>query len=156
MCTRLVLRQPDYNKPFFLSTDVSAYGMGAVLSQEGEINLCTKKPTQHPIVYCSATFTPTKRNYDIFERELLVVIKALIHWRPHLAVTHDPVMILMDHVNLTYWKTPRKVNRRVVRWFTELQDCHLNINTFQGSNTPQQTYCHDPQEWTKEKTTTPT
>jgi hypothetical protein len=65
MCTRPVLRQPDYSKPFFLSTDTSAYGVGAVLSQEGELNPRTKKPTQHPIAYYSSTFTPTERNYDI-------------------------------------------------------------------------------------------
>ena len=132
MCARPVLRQPNYSKPFFLSTDASAYGVGAVLSQEGEINPRTKKPTQHPIAYYSATFTPTEQNYDIFERELLAVIKALIHWRPHLAATRDPVTILTDHANLTYWKSPRKVNRRVARWFTELQDYHLNIKHVPG------------------------
>ena len=80
MCSRPVLKQPDYAKPFFLSTDASAYGVGAVLSQEGEINPHTKKPTQQPITYYSATFTPTERNYDIYERKLLAVIKALTHW----------------------------------------------------------------------------
>jgi RNase H-like domain found in reverse transcriptase len=59
--------------------DALAYSVGAVLSQEGEINPHTKKPTQHPIAYYSATFTPTERNYNIFEQELLAVIKALIH-----------------------------------------------------------------------------
>jgi RNase H-like domain found in reverse transcriptase len=106
MCRRPILKQPNYTKPFFLSTDTSAYGVGAVLSQEGETNPCTKKPTQQPIAYYSATFTPTKRNYDIYEHELLAVIKALTHWRPHLAATKEPVTVLTDHVNLTYWKTP--------------------------------------------------
>ena len=106
MCSHPVLKQPDYTKPFFLSTDASAYGVGAVLSQEGEINPRTKKPTQQPIAYYSATFTPTERNYDIYERELLAVIKSLTHWRPHLTATKDPVTILTDHANLTYWKTP--------------------------------------------------
>ena len=38
MCQRLILRQPDYTLPFFLATDALAYGVGAVLLQEGEIN----------------------------------------------------------------------------------------------------------------------
>ena len=132
MCSLPVLKQPDYAKPFFLSTDASAYGVGAVLSQEGEINPRTKKPTQQPIAYYSATFTPTERNYDIYKRELLAVIKALTHWRPHLAATKDPVTILTDHTNLTYWKTPRTINRRVTRWFTELQDYNLVIKHVPG------------------------
>ena len=41
MCGRLVLKQPNYTKSFFLSTNASAYGVGAILSQEGEINPCT-------------------------------------------------------------------------------------------------------------------
>ena len=132
MCSRPVLKQPDYTKPFFLSTDASAYSVGAILSQEGEINPCTKKPTQQPIAYYSTTFTPTERNYDIYECELLAVIKALTHWRPHLAATKDPVTILTDHANLTYWKTPRTINRRVARWFTELQDYNLVIKHVPG------------------------
>jgi hypothetical protein len=67
MCSRPILRQPDYKKQFCLSTDALAYGVGAVLSQEGELNPRTKKPTQHPVAYYSATFTPTERNYDIYE-----------------------------------------------------------------------------------------
>jgi hypothetical protein len=65
----------NYNKPFFLATDASSYGVGAVLSQEGEINPRTLKIMRHPIAYYSATFTETERNYDIFERELLNSIR---------------------------------------------------------------------------------
>jgi hypothetical protein len=115
MCARPILRQPDYTKPFFLATDASAYGVGAVLSQEGETNPRTHKIMRHPIAYYSATFTPTERNYDIFERELLAVMKALHHWRPHLAATETPVTVLTDHANLNHWKMPKKVNRRVAR-----------------------------------------
>ena len=110
MCRKPILRQPDYTKPFFLATDASSYGVGAVLSQEGETNPRTKKIICHPIAYYSATFTPTEQNYNIFERELLALMKALHHWRPHIAATEIPVTVLTDHANLTYWKTPRKVN----------------------------------------------
>ena len=34
MCSHPVLKQPNYTKPFFLSTDASAYSVGAVLSQD--------------------------------------------------------------------------------------------------------------------------
>ena len=132
MCRHPVLKQPNYTKPFFLSTDASAYGVGAILSQEGEINPCMQKPTQQPIAYYSTTFTPTERNYDIYEHELLAVIKALTHWQPHLAATKDPVTILTDHANLTYWKTPQTINRRVARWFMKLQDYHLIIKHIPG------------------------
>jgi hypothetical protein len=132
MCQRPILRQPQYDKPFFLATDASAYGVGAVLLQEGDLNPRTKKPTQHPIAYYSATFTPTERNYDIYERELLAVLKALKHWRPHIAATEIPVTVLTDHANLTFWKNPQNVNRRVARWFAFLQDYNLIIKHVPG------------------------
>ena len=37
MCEAPVLIQPNFEKKFFLQVDASAYGMGAILSQEGEI-----------------------------------------------------------------------------------------------------------------------
>ena len=81
MCSHPVLTQPNFDKPFFLQTDASAYGVGTILSQEGEHHAVTsQKPKLHPIAYYSATFTPTERNYDIYERELLAIMKALTHW----------------------------------------------------------------------------
>ena len=56
VCLKPILRQPDYTKQFLLSTDVLAYSMGAILSQEGEINPRTHKPIQQPIAYYLATF----------------------------------------------------------------------------------------------------
>ena len=61
-------------------------------------------------MFYSATFTPTEQNYDIYNRELLVVMKVLYHWQPYLARTKEPFTILTDHANLTYWKAPKKLD----------------------------------------------
>ena len=86
MCARPILRQPDFKKKFYLATDASAYGVGAALLQEGEPTppKSSKSPPLHPVAYYSATFTLTERNYDIYERELLAIIKVLEHWRQYL------------------------------------------------------------------------
>ena len=106
--------------------------MGTILSQEGEPNPRTRKPMPCPIIYYSSTFTPVEWNYDIYKREFLGVLKALKHFRPHITATEIPVTILTDHANLTHWKATRKVNRGVVRWFTELQDYNLVIKHVPG------------------------
>ena len=93
MCKAPILLQPDFNKKFYPQTDALAYGMDAILLQQGETtpNLAThKKPVLDPIAYFSATFTPTEHNYDIYEQELLAVMKLLAHWRPYLGWTKHP------------------------------------------------------------------
>ena len=105
MCEVPVLIQPNFKKKFFLQVDASAYGVGAILSQEGEITTPLKKwckPALHAIAFYSATFTPTEQNYNIYNWELLAVMKALYHWCPYLAWMKEPFTILTDHANLTY------------------------------------------------------
>jgi len=119
MCEKPVLQQPDFTKQFYVLTDASAYGVGAILLQEGETNTLHletphKKLKLHPVAYYSATFTETERNYNIYDRELLAIMKAITHWRPYLIWTETPFTIYTDHTNLLYWKSPRKLNRWTV------------------------------------------
>jgi hypothetical protein len=56
-----------------------------ILLQEGE-NTTTSlakclAPALHLITYYLVMFTPTERNYDIYQQELLAIIKSLMHWR---------------------------------------------------------------------------
>jgi hypothetical protein len=88
---------PDPSKMFYLQTDASTIGAGAVLTQEAE---GSKK--QKPIAYFSCTFSPAEANYNIYEKEFLAVIKAIENWRAHLIWTKEPFIIEMDHKNLTY------------------------------------------------------
>ena len=114
MCSSPMLAQLNFNKQFILQVDASAYGMGAILSQKGDhltpTLACHSKPTLHLIAYYSATFTATEWNYDIYEWELLAIMKALAHWRLYLGWTKIPFIIWTDHANLQYWKSPRNLN----------------------------------------------
>jgi reverse transcriptase-like protein len=119
--TKPVLAQPNFDKRFYLQTDASAYGVGAILLQAAGPNPSTdnpdidlphknSKPKLHPITYYSATFTPMERNYDIYKRELLAIMKSLTHWWHYLGWTKFPFIILTDHANLQYWKAPKNLN----------------------------------------------
>jgi RNase H-like domain found in reverse transcriptase len=79
MCQQPVLKQPDFTKPFAVFTDASAYGVGAILSQEGGPN-AQNQTKHHPIAYYLAIFTEIERNYDVYNRELLAIMKAITHW----------------------------------------------------------------------------
>jgi hypothetical protein len=132
MNNKPVLRQPDFTKPFFVLTDTSVYGMGAILSQKG--GSTSQKPRLHPITYYSAMFAETEHNYDIYDRELLVIMKAITHWRPYLIWTKEPFTILTDHANLLHWKSPRKLNRQTAWWHGELQDYNFKLQHVPGKS----------------------
>jgi hypothetical protein len=140
MCCSPVLTQPDFKEKFYLQTDASAYSVGAILSQKGKNSprLCKhSRPKTHPITYYSAMFTPTERNYNIYEQELLAIMKSLAHWRPYLGWTKEPFTILTNYANLQYWKAPRNLNQRTVRWHMDLQEYDYEIQHVPGkANVP--------------------
>jgi hypothetical protein len=122
MCDRPVLTNPDPTKVFYLQTDASTSGAGAVLTQE-----VSGSKKRKPIAYFSCTFTPAEANYDIYEKEFLAVIKAIEHWRAHLIWTKQPFIIETDHKNLVYWKQPKKLTGRTARWHEKMQDYNFKI-----------------------------
>jgi RNase H-like domain found in reverse transcriptase len=104
--------------------------MGAILSQEG--GSTSQKPRLHPVTYYSATFTKTECNYDIYDQELLAIMKAITHWQPYLIGTNEPFTILTDHANLLHWKLPRKLNRQTAHWHGKLQDYNFKLQHVPG------------------------
>ena len=133
MVSKLVLHQPDFSKTFYLQTDASKYGVGAVLSQDEGTQPVTPRK-RHPVAYYSATFSPTEQNYDTHDLEFLGVMKSIDHWRPYLIWTKEPFVIETDHKNLTYWKSPQKLTGRTARWHEKLQDYNFRIVHVQGKN----------------------
>jgi hypothetical protein len=124
------LLQPDFNEQFVLQTDASALGIGAVLLQKGETSKL------QPVEFFSTTFTPTERNYNIYEQELLAIMKSLAHWRPYLGWMKEPFLIQTDHANLQYWKSPHNLNRCMAQWHTNLQEYDFALQHIPGkSNT---------------------
>ena len=56
-----------------------------------------------------------EQNYDIHNKELLVVVNTLEHWRVY-AESSSELTILTDYKNLTMFTTTKKLNRQQVRW----------------------------------------
>uniref|UniRef100_A0A0W0GD21 Uncharacterized protein n=1 Tax=Moniliophthora roreri TaxID=221103 RepID=A0A0W0GD21_MONRR len=105
-----VLRLPDPARAFVIETDASKWASGGVLRQEG------LDGELHPCGYISHAFDATERNYEIYDRELFAIVRALQTWRHYLMEGPHPVTVLCDHKNLTYFRTAQKLNRRQARW----------------------------------------
>ena len=82
----------------------------------------------HPISYYSRTLTAAEQNYDIYNRELLAMVEGLDHDRPLLAGTILPIIIKTDHLNLTHWREPQKISRRVAHQMLQLAEYNFEIH----------------------------
>ena len=124
---RPVLMMPDKTKPFVLETDASEVASGAVLRQRDE------NGDLKPCGYVSKAFTDTEQRYQIYDRELLAVIRGLLAWRPYLLGAPHPVQVWCDHKNLTYFKDPQVITPRQARWQIILSQYNLKITHVPGT-----------------------
>jgi len=113
--TALVLMSPQDSEPFRVEADSSDFAIGAVLSQQS-----TADGKWHPIAFYSKSLFSMERNYEIHDKEMLAIIRALEEWRHFLEGATHPVEIWTNHKNLEYFMTAKKLNRRQARWSLHL------------------------------------
>jgi len=116
-----VLMIPDPTRPFQIESDASLYATGAVLSQ------LDGNGDRHPCSFISKTFSPAERNYEIYDRELLAIIRALSEWRHYIQGSAHTTVVHSDHKNLTYFRSAQKLNRRQARWSLNLSEFDLQL-----------------------------
>jgi hypothetical protein len=64
-------------------------------------------PNKHSAIEC---------NHEIYDEELLAIIRCLKEWRPELESSETPIRILSDHRNLEYFMPTKMLNHRQARW----------------------------------------
>jgi len=106
----LVLAAPDIDKKMRMKVDALDYATGRVLSMECE------NGRWRPVAFLSKSLNETKRNYEIHDKEMLVIIKGLENWRHLLEGTHFKFEIWTDHKNLEYFMKAQKLNCRQAQW----------------------------------------
>ena len=121
-----VLAHPELDKQFEVEVDASGFALGAVLLQK------KADGKKHPIAYYSSTLNAAERNYDIYELEYLAIHRAMMHWRHFLAGSPHKIIIHSDHQNLTYWKDPQKLSRRIARERLDLMEFDFEIRHIPG------------------------
>ena len=92
------------DKEFRIKTNASNYATRGVLSMKCSDNLW------RPVAFISKSLSNTKRNYEIHNKEMLVVIRCLEVWRYFLEGTTVKFKIWTDHKNLKYFMKVQKLN----------------------------------------------
>ena len=113
--SQLILVLPRREGKFRVEMNASEHAIGGVLSQEQE-------GKWKPIAFLLRTMQPVEQNYEIYDKKLLAIVKALVKWRQYLLDTAETFKIWTDHENLKYFWEPHELNGRQARWYLKLQD----------------------------------
>ena len=116
-----VLAHFDRKKQCYLETDSSDHVNGGIMSQNGEDGKL------QPVAFFSKNLNPAECNYEIYDKELLAIIRCFKQWRPELESTELPVKIFTDHKSLEYFMTTKKLTRRQARWAEFLSEFNFVI-----------------------------
>jgi len=109
--TAPVLVLPQDLEPFHIEANSSNFTSGAVLSQQ-----LPGEEKWHPVAFYSKSLSPVEWNYEIHDKEMLAIIRALEEWRHFLEGAQHLVEIWTDHKNLEYFMMAKKLNCHQARW----------------------------------------
>jgi len=118
--TQPVLALSKRKGKFRVEVDASEHAIRGVLSQEQE-------GKWKPVAFLSRTMSPVKRNYKIYDKELLAIVEALDKWRQYLLDVVEKFEVWTDHENLKYFKELHKLNGQQVKWYLKLQDYDFTL-----------------------------
>lgn len=104
-----ILAPFDPMRTTVVETDSSGYNVGGVLSQYDDENQL------RPCAYFSKRNSPAESNYQIYDKELLAVVRCLEAWDAELRSVNE-FRVITDHKNLEYFFSPRRLTERHVRW----------------------------------------
>ena len=104
--TAPILAYFNPNLECIIKTDSSNYALGGVLSQYN------KNSELRLVAFLSQKLAPAKLNYEIYDKELLIIIKCFEQWRSKLKGSLFPIRVLTDYKNLQYFITIKQLTQR--------------------------------------------
>ena len=126
-----ILASFDPEKKFILETDASDQALGSCLCQPDA------NEQLHPVAYRLRKFSGPELNYNVHNKELLAVVDAFEEWRAYLEESKYPVKVYLDHKNLSYFTTTKKLNQQQVQWAELLASYNFLIHYQKGSENGQ-------------------
>src|ERR1700751_1546323 len=120
------MTHPNPEKPFEIEIDASNYATGAVLIQRDELGRRVE------VGYHSEGLNPAERNYDVYDREFLALIRALRFWRYLLEGSGHRIKIYTDHANLTKHREAQKLSGKLSRYISFLARFDFELHHLPG------------------------
>jgi len=113
----------DFSLPFYVATDASNVGIGAVLYQlpDGESN---PKNIRY-ISFVARSLQPSERRYSATQRELLAIVFALKKLHYYLWGKH--FTLFTDHRALTFMHSQKEMNSMLTAWQETILDYTFKV-----------------------------
>jgi len=92
-----------------METDASDLAKAGILSQY------EPDKRRHPLAFYNKRFLPAELNYDVHDKEMVVIVHCFQEWRHFLMGAPEQIVVYMDHKNLEYFNTTKLLNRRQAR-----------------------------------------
>ncbi|KAM4064033.1 reverse transcriptase (RNA-dependent DNA polymerase) [Hirsutella rhossiliensis] len=83
-----ILRHFDPAKEVFVECDASDFVSSGILSQEDDQGVL------HPVAFMSKKYDPAECNYEIYDKELLAILRCFECWRPELQGAHHQITVV--------------------------------------------------------------
>ncbi|CAM5161859.1 unnamed protein product [Eretmochelys imbricata] len=121
-----VLRAPDFDKLFLVTTDASERGVRAVLMQKG--------PDQefHPVVFLSKKLPERESHWSISKKECYTIVYVLEKLCPYVWGQH--LHLQTNCAALKWLHTVKDNNKKLLQWSLALQDFDFEIQHISGAS----------------------
>jgi RNase H-like domain found in reverse transcriptase/Integrase zinc binding domain/Chromo (CHRromatin Organisation MOdifier) domain len=120
-----VLATFDPSRTTIVESDSSGWCVGGALLQEGEDGRL------RPCAYFSKKNSPAECNYEIYDKEMLAIVRCLQEWDAELRSV-DSFLVKTDHKSLEYFMTVQKLTERQMRWSLLLSRYNFQIAYIPG------------------------
>jgi hypothetical protein len=105
----------------FLKSNSFDYVSTEILSQKDDDDLIKS------MMYFSKMLFLIECNYEIYDKELLAIIRCFEQWCAELQSVESFINVFIDHKSLKYFMTTKKLNKRQVRWIKFLAEFDFKI-----------------------------
>ena len=129
---------PDFSQEFWLYTDASTAGLGAILAQ-------VRDGKERIICCASRALNKAEKSYPATKLECLAIVWAVAKFRPHLMAM--PFEVYTDHYALQWLKTMRTGSALLHCWSAALEEYDFTVRASSWEDSDPCGRAQSPSSW---------
>ena len=110
LMTAPIIHHFEQNREINVETDMSDHISAGIVSQYDNEGIL------HPVAFFSRKHSPAECNYEIYDKELMAIVRCFEELRSELEGALHPIQVLSYHGNLEYFMSTKLLNRRQTQW----------------------------------------